>query len=199
MRCFTAPADRLRRGLRDLGSGQIAGIREPRLGGRLTCAASAGIRSISAWKSCASSTSSLVLRIAVTVPLRLVRCNSAISPKNVPSDEPHLLMRQLDLDLARGDEIHRGGRVAAPHQDFAGLDGLRPQQPHDVGDLGCSEMGEQRHPRQHAPGDHEIAPLHLVGKRGRDDRDRQRDHREPATMAKTETILPSGVTGTTSP
>ena len=39
-------------------------------------------------------------------------------------------------------------------------------------------MREQRHPRQHAPGDDEIAPPHFVGKRGRDDRHRQRDHRE---------------------
>ena len=42
------------------------------------------------------------------------------------------------------------------------------------------EMREQRHPRQHAPGDDEIAPPHLVGKGGGDDRHRQRDHHEAA-------------------
>ena len=94
--------------------------------------------------------------------------------------EPHLLVRQRDLDLAGGDEIHRRGRIAPPHQYLALLDGARPQQPHDVGDLGCREMREQRHPRQHAPGDDEIAPLHLLGKGGRDDRDRQRDHGKAA-------------------
>ena len=44
--------------------------------------------------------------------------------------QPYALARQVDLDLARSDEIHRGGDVAAPHQHFAGFDGLRPQQPH---------------------------------------------------------------------
>ena len=39
-------------------------------------------------------------------------------------------------------------------------------------------MREQRHPRQHGPGDDEIAPPHFVGECARDDRDRQRDHRK---------------------
>ena len=92
--------------------------------------------------------------------------------------KPHPLARQVDLDLARGDEIHRRGRIAAPHQHFACLDGLRPQQPHDVDDLGGAEMREQRHPRQHGPGDDEITPPHFIGECARDDRDRQRDHRK---------------------
>ena len=41
-------------------------------------------------------------------------------------------------------------------------------------------MREQRHPRQHPPGHHEIAPPYLVGKGGGNDRHRQRDHRQAA-------------------
>ena len=33
--------------------------------------------------------------------------------------EPDALARQFDLDFACGDEIHRRGGVAAPHQNFA--------------------------------------------------------------------------------
>ena len=49
--------------------------------------------------------------------------------------EAGVLVRQLDLDLAGGDEIHRTAGLAAPHDDAARLDRLGPQQPHDVGDL----------------------------------------------------------------
>ena len=60
------------------------------------------------------------------------------------------------------------GIVAAAHDDVAGLDGLRPQQPHDVGDRAGVEAGEQRHPRHHAPGHDEVAAVDLLGKRGGD-------------------------------
>src|SRR3984893_7325852 len=39
-------------------------------------------------------------------------------------------------------------------------------------------MGEQRYPRQHAPGDDEIAAADFVGEGGGDDRNRQREHHE---------------------
>src|SRR5439155_15515660 len=79
------------RRLRDFTGGDIAplhrrGIGKPRLRGLLHMRGQRRHAFISAWKSCASSASSLVLRVAVTVPLRLVRCSSAISPKNVPSE-----------------------------------------------------------------------------------------------------------------
>ena len=53
---------------------------------------------------------------------------------------------------------------------------LRAQKLHDVGDLDGVELGEQRHPRDHAPGDDEIAAVDLLGKGVGDDADRQRDH-----------------------
>ena len=53
--------------------------------------------------------------------------------------------------------------IAAPYQHLAGLDGLRAQQPHDVGDFLGAKLREQRHARQHAPGDDEIAPVNFFG------------------------------------
>ena len=93
--------------------------------------------------------------------------------------KPDALARQFDLDLAGGDEIHRGGGIAPPHQDFALLDGPGPQQPHDVGDLGRAERCENSGTRASMPQvTTKSRRLHLVGKGGRDDRDRQRDHRK---------------------
>ena len=46
--------------------------------------------------------------------------------------------------------------LAAPGDDDAGLDLLRAQQAHDVGDLAGLEVREQRHARDHAPGHDEV-------------------------------------------
>ena len=137
--------------------------------------------------------------IAVTVPLRLVRCSSAISPKNVPSasrtrwfgssisTSPAVMKYIEDAASPRRTRISPCSMVRARNSRMMSAISV------------ALRVREQRHPRQHAPGHDEIAPPHLVGKGGRDDRDRQRDHRKAAMMAKTETTLPSGVTGTTSP
>ena len=62
----------------------------------------------------------------------------------------------------------------------AGFRHLRAQQLHDVGDGGGVELGKQRHARDHAPGDDEVAAVDLLGESGGDDADRQRDHDEAA-------------------
>ena len=79
------------------------------------------------------------------------------------------------------------------------FDRLRPQQPHDVGDGDGVEPVEQRHPRHHAPGHHEIAAVDLSAERGGNDADRQRDHHNAAQDGRRRDQLAGGVTGTTSP
>ena len=100
--------------------------------------------------------------------------------EEMPDPEPNAPGPELDLDFACGDEIHRMRDVPAPHDRVAGLDGLRAHQAHDVGDFPGVELGEQRHAGDHAPGDHEVAPVDLLGERSGDDADRQRDHDQPA-------------------
>ena len=85
------------------------------------------------------------------MPLRLVRCNSAISPKNVPSESrTRWLGRSISTSPAVMKYIEEAA-IAAPHQHFARFDGLRAQQPHDVGDFGGAQMREQRHPAPACP------------------------------------------------
>jgi hypothetical protein len=96
--------------------------------------------------------------------------------KKMPSTEPNALVLELDLHFSGRDEIHGMRGLAAPGDDVAGLDLLRVQQPHDIGDIGCLKFCEQGHAGDHAPGDNKIATVDLVRERGRDDADRQGDH-----------------------
>ena len=96
--------------------------------------------------------------------------------EELPGAQPQPLLLERHLDLAGGDEIHRMRRVAGAHDRLAGLRHLRAQQFHDVGDFRGVELGEQRHPRDHPPGDDEVAAVNLLGEGGGDDADRQRDH-----------------------
>ncbi len=99
-------------------------------------------------------------------------------PEEMADAEPHLLLRQVDLDLAGSDEIHRTRRAPLAHDDPARLDRLSRELAGDIGDLAGGQPGEQRHARHHAPGDDEIAPVDLVGERRRHDADRQGQHED---------------------
>ena len=90
--------------------------------------------------------------------------------------EPRTLVRQFDLDLAGGDEIHRVARLAAAHDHRAGLDLLGPQQPHDVGDFIGGKTRKQRDPRHHSPSDNEVAAVNFLGEGIGHDADGERDH-----------------------
>src|SRR5215217_3832346 len=85
-------------------------------------------------------------------------------------------VHELDLDLAADDEIHRVRLLAAARHDVALMGGARMQQLHDLGDRRRFKAAEDRHLRDHAPGDDELAPVDDVGEGRRDDADRQRQH-----------------------
>ena len=59
-----------------------------------------------------------------------------------------------------------------------GFGHLRPQQFHHIGYFRRIQLGKERHPRNHAPGDDKIAAMNLFGKGGGDDADWQRHHDE---------------------
>src|SRR5262249_57287192 len=90
--------------------------------------------------------------------------------------QSHPFVRQLDLYLAGGDEIHRVAGFAAAHDDSARLGLLRPQEPHDVGDLVGGELGEQGHPPDHSPGHDKVAAMNFLRKSIGDDANGQRHH-----------------------
>ena len=92
--------------------------------------------------------------------------------------EPNAVVRQFDFHFAGRDEIHRMPLFSLPNDHVTGVERLRLQKPHDVGNLGGVQLGEQRKPRDHAPGDDEIAAADLVRERRGDDAHRQRDHHQ---------------------
>jgi hypothetical protein len=90
-------------------------------------------------------------------------------------------------------------RLAASGDDVARLDLLRVQQPHDIGNIRRFKFREQRHPRDHAPGDDKIATVDLVGESGRTMPIGKATMINPTKIVTAATTRPSAVTGTTSP
>jgi Thiamine pyrophosphate enzyme, N-terminal TPP binding domain len=88
--------------------------------------------------------------------------------------EPDVLAIEIDADLAARDEIDRVSVVAAAHDEFASLNCLCSQQPHDVGDRRRIEPEKQRH--RATISHHEIAGGSALKRRSRH---RQRDHDKP--------------------
>ena len=141
----------------------------------------------------------MVLRVAVTVPLRLVRCNSAISPKNVPFDSrtrwlgssistSPAVMKYIDeAGSPRRTSTSRASMVCARNSRMMSTISEAPR---------CENSGTRA----------SMAQVTMKSRR----RTSSVNAREtiatgnaiiakPTTMANTDTILPSGVTGTTSP
>src|SRR5262249_29975907 len=137
------------------------------------CSAMRGSRSMRTCRSWASSTSRLVRVSAVTVADLRVRRSAATSPKIMTGAEPDALVLELDLHFSSRDEVHGMSRLAALGDDVSGLDLLRAQEPHDVGDIRRLQFREQGHARDHAPSDNKVATVDLVGEGGSDDADRQ--------------------------
>ena len=67
------------------------------------------------------------------------RCDLA---EEMTGPQPNTLVLELDFHFSGCDEIHRMRGLAAPGDNIAGLDLLRMQQPHDVGDIGCFQFSE---------------------------------------------------------
>ncbi len=91
-------------------------------------------------------------------------------------EQRQLAAANLDLGLAAGDEIHGVADAAGTHDGHAGKIVPRVKQLGDLGDLALVHGGEQRHPRHHAPGDHELVAARFLVEAGGDDGDGQRDH-----------------------
>ena len=87
-----------------------------------------------------------------------------------------LVAPDLDLGLAAGDQIHGVARPAGTHDGHAGQKVPRVKQLGDLGDLALVHGGEQRHARDHAPGDDELVAARFLTEAGGDDGDGQRDH-----------------------
>ena len=104
--------------------------------------------------------------------------------EEVPGAEPHGARPAASISTSPAAMKYMRMRlVAAPRDQTApGSTVCARSSLHDVGDLAGFELGEERHPRDHAPGDDEVAPVDLVGEGGRDDADRQRHHDEAAKM-----------------
>ena len=62
-------------------------------------------------------------------------------------------------------------RFAAPRDKRAGFDLLGAQQTHDVGNIAGLQLREQRHARDHAPGDDKVSAMDVLGEGGGDDAD----------------------------
>jgi hypothetical protein len=80
------------------------------------------------------------------------------------------------LSEALAEGLSKMSGLAPLGDDVSSLDPLRAQQPHDVGDIGGLQLGEQGHAGDHAPSHDKVATVDLVGEGRGDDADRQRDH-----------------------
>src|SRR5215469_16691583 len=101
--------------------------------------------------------------------------------EEMPCAETKPLLRQIDLDLAGRDEIHGMRQLSATSNYSAGLDRLRAQEPHDVGDLTRVKVLEQRHAGHHAPRHHELTAVNFARESSGHDAYRQRNHDESST------------------
>jgi isocitrate dehydrogenase len=97
-------------------------------------------------------------------------------PEEFAGAEPDAVVGQFDFHFARRDEIHRMPFFSLPDDHVTGIESLRFQEPHDVGDFRRIQPGKQRKARDHAPGDDEIAAADFVRERRGDDAHRQRHH-----------------------